>query len=309
MKDGRSSGQNSTPQSDKPNKGPSIIPSKEKVLAPDESIKPVQKSQPKPKNNFSGRTRSMSYEIKGSEIQYIHVEIAPQNSIISSGASMMYFDKGIDMKMRMVGGEEDSSGVIGKLFKLGKSVITGEKMFMMTFLNSTERPRRVAFAAPHPGKIVPIDIQKFGGSVMCQRSSFLLADKGIRIVPASMREIGGGGFSGPAIEMDKLEGNGFAFLHVGGGVFARRLADGESVSASTKAIVAMQTGVKHKVQNIRNVGVTGEGYRLSELTGPGVIWLQSMPFRSLQEKVTAYVKDTLGIKSKNKGITAMFNKE
>ena len=178
------------------------------------------------------------------------------------------------------------------MFAIGKRVLTGESLFMTAFTHTGEDPRKVSFAAPYPGKIIPIDLRELGGTVICQKAAFLCAAKGVSIGIEFSRKLGRGLFGGEGFIMQKVQGEGYAFLHAGGTVIAKHLVVGEKLIVDTGCLVAFTKGVNYDIQlvkGIKNMVLGGEGLFLTTLTGPGVVWIQSLPFNRLADRIIASV--------------------
>lgn len=233
----------------------------------------------------------LAYAIQGDDIQCVEITLQPQESVVGEGLNMMFYDQDIDMKVRMNSGEDaPAKGLLGKALDIGKAALTGEKIFMMTFTNTGKTPQKVGFAAPCPGKILAVDIRRYGGRILCRKGVFLCASKGVRVSSAIPKEISSGTFDS-RVKMDKLEGAGMAFISAGGTVMERALKEGQVLHVATGALLAVQGSVNSKIITITNVGLTGQGYKLSELTGPGSVWLQSLPFEHLRDNIMEYTME------------------
>lgn len=232
----------------------------------------------------------IDYEIHGDDMQFVSVELDPDEAAVAEAGGMMYMDDGIEMETIFGDGSQEQSGFFGKLLGAGKRLITGESLFMTVFWNRAHGKRRVAFGAPYPGKIVPVHLPEVGGSLLAQKDSFLCAAKGVGIGLAFNKRIGAGFFGGEGFIMQRLEGDGWAFLHAGGTIHERELAPGEVVRVDTGCIVAFQPSVEFDVQfvgKIKSALFGGEGLFFATLRGPGRIWLQSLPFSRMADRIFA----------------------
>ncbi len=235
----------------------------------------------------------IDYKIYGEEMQCIEIELDPQETVIAESGSFMFMDNMIEMATVFGDASDRTESFFGKLMTAGKRVLTGESLFMTTFTNQGGDKQRVAFAAPYAGKIVPLDLQALGGKVICQKDAFLCAAKGVQIGIEFQRKLGTGLFGGEGFIMQKLEGDGFAFVHAGGHILERDLRAGERLRVDTGCIVAFTQHVTYDIQfvkGIRNMVFGGEGLFFAELTGPGKVWLQSLPVSRLAAKISSYRK-------------------
>jgi uncharacterized protein (TIGR00266 family) len=195
------------------------------------------------------------------------------------------------------GSGQDQGGLMGKLLSAGKRVLTGESLFMTVFANGGSGRQKVAFAAPYPGKIVPLDLRQHGGRILCEKDAFLCAARGISVGIALNRRLGSGLFGGEGFILQKLEGDGLVFLHSGGTIFNRRLAPGETLRVDTGCLVAFETTVTYDVQMVPGIKTAifgGEGLFYAALTGPGLIWIQSLPFKRLAKQVLSAIPRSKG---------------
>ena len=236
----------------------------------------------------------IDFEIFGSEMQFVEITLDPGEAAIAEAGSFFYMDPGIEMQTIFGDGSQASqqSGFMGKLLQAGKRVLTGESLFMTVFGNADRARRRVSFAAPYPGKIIPIDLREHQGSLLCQKDSFLCAAKGIAVGIALNKKLGAGLFGGEGFILQKLEGQGLAFIHAGGTIVARDLAPGETVRLDTGCLVAFEPRVNYDIQwvgGIKTALFGGEGLFFATLTGPGRIWMQSLPFSRLAGRMLAAV--------------------
>jgi uncharacterized protein (TIGR00266 family) len=240
-----------------------------------------------------GRADAIDYEIFGEEMQYAEVTLDPGEMAIAEPGNMMYMTPGIRMETRFGDPSAQQSGLFGKIMTAGKRVLTGESMFMTTFHNSSNTREKVAFAAPYPGKILALDLREFGGQLICQKDSFLAAARGIQIGIAFQKKIGVALFGGEGFIMQRLTGDGIALVHAGGTLLRRSLAPGETLRLDTGCLVALTSGVQYDIQFVggfKNTLFGGEGLFLAALTGPGEVWVQSLPFSRLAGRILANVR-------------------
>jgi uncharacterized protein (TIGR00266 family) len=229
----------------------------------------------------------VDFEIFGNEMQYVEVELDPGEAAVGEAGVMMYMQAGIQMDT-VFGDGTQQGGLFGKLMGAGKRLLTGESLFTTVFLNTAPSKQRVAFAAPYPGKILPMDLRALGGTLICQKDSFLCAAKGVSLGIAFQKKLGVGLFGGEGFIMQKLDGDGMAFVHAGGTLMERNLAPGESLRVDTGCVVAYQPSVDFDIQyvgKIKSALFGGEGLFFATLTGPGRIWLQSLPLSRLANRI------------------------
>jgi uncharacterized protein (TIGR00266 family) len=237
------------------------------------------------------RADEIDYEIFGEEMQYVEVVLDPGEMVIAEAGMMMYM--GNNVKMETVFGDPSAAqqgGFMGKLMSAGKRVLTGESLFVTTFQAAGSRREHVAFAAPYPGKILALHLDQLGGELICQKDSFICAARGIRIGIAFQKKIGVGLFGGEGFIMQRLTGDGVAMVHAGGTLCRRELQAGEVLKIDTGCLVALQPSVQYDVQFVggfKNTLFGGEGLFFAILTGPGTVWLQSLPFSRLAGRVLA----------------------
>lgn len=232
----------------------------------------------------------IDYDIIGDDMQYVEIELDPQEAAVGEAGMMMFMQDGIEMETIFGDGSASSSGFIGKLMGAGKRLLTGESLFTTIYANMASGKRRVAFAAPYPGKIVPINLSQIGGSLICQKDSFLCAAKGVSLGIAFQQRLGAGFFGGEGFILQKLEGDGMVFFHAGGTIAEKTLAAGEVLRVDTGCIAAMQPSVDFDIQYVGKIKTAlfgGEGLFYARLTGPGKIWLQTLPFSRLANRVLA----------------------
>jgi uncharacterized protein (TIGR00266 family) len=235
------------------------------------------------------KAHEVDFRILGNEMQFVEVELDPGESAIAEAGSMMYMTPGIEMETIFGDGSQTQrSGVMGALMGAGKRLITGESLFMTVFTNGASGKQQVSFAAPYPGKILAMDLKELGGELICQKDSFLCAAKGVSIGIAFQRKIGVGLFGGEGFIMQRLEGDGLAFVHAGGTVHPLELRAGESVRVDTGCLVALQPSVGYDIQFVGKIKTAlfgGEGLFFASLTGPGRVWLQSLPFSRMADRI------------------------
>jgi uncharacterized protein (TIGR00266 family) len=232
----------------------------------------------------------VDYEIKGAEMQFVEVELDPGEAAIGEAGSMMFMDAAIQMDTVFGDGAKQQGGFFGKLLGAGKRLITGESLFTTIYTNNGPAKQRVAFAAPYPGKILPMDLQQLGGTLICQKDAFLCAARGVSLGIAIQQKLSTGFFGGEGFIMQKLEGDGLAFVHAGGTVVRRTLQPGQTLLVDTGCVVAYTPSVDFEIQYVGKIKTAlfgGEGLFLAKLTGPGEVWLQSLPFSRLASRIFA----------------------
>jgi len=234
----------------------------------------------------------IDYKIFGDDMQFVEVELDPNEATVAEAGGMMYMDDGIEMETVFGDGSQQQTGIMGALMGAGKRLLTGESLFMTVFFNRSGQKRKVAFGAPYPGKIVAIHLSEVGGELVAQKDSFLAAAKGVSIGIAFQRKLGVGLFGGEGFIMQRLQGNGWAFVHAGGTLQERTLAPGELVRVDTGCIVALQPSVNYEIEyvgKIKSALFGGEGLFFATLRGPGKIWLQSLPLSRLANRIVSAV--------------------
>lgn len=232
----------------------------------------------------------IDYEIFGEEMQYVSVELDPMEAVVAEAGSFMMMDPDVKMETIFGDGSKKDTGVLGKILSAGKRVLTGESLFMTAFYNVGQGKRKVSFASPYPGKIVPIDLSEKGGKFICQKDAFLCAAKGVSVGIEFSRKLGRGLFGGEGFIMQKLEGDGMAFVHAGGTMAKRTLQAGEVLRVDTGCIVGFSQTVDYDIEfvgGIRNTIFGGEGLFFATLRGPGTVYIQSLPFSRLAGRVLA----------------------
>jgi uncharacterized protein (TIGR00266 family) len=237
----------------------------------------------------------IDYRIFGEEMQCVEIELDPQETVVAEAGAFMYKEQSIQMQTVFGDGSNDSGGFMGKLMGAGKRLLTGESLFMTTYTQQGAGKARVAFASPYPGKIIPLDLYAMGGKVVCQKDAFLCAAKGVSVGIEWQRKLGTGLFGGEGFIMQKLEGDGLAFVHAGGHIIERTLQPGEVLHIDTGCVVAYTKDVDFDVQmigGIRNTIFGGEGMFFAVLRGPGKVWLQTLPISRLASRIIQYAPQT-----------------
>lgn len=230
-------------------------------------------------------SHQLEYEILGQSAQSVEIILDPGETVIAEAGAMNYMTEGVRFEARM--GDGSSSGVLGKLWGVGKRMITGESLFLTHFTNGGKTAARVAFAAPYPGTVVPVDLGAVGGQLNCQKDAFLCAAYGTRIGISFSKRIGAGFFGGEGFILQRLEGDGLAFLHAGGTVVRKEL-NNETLRLDTGCLVAFTPGVDYDIQlagGLKSMLFGGEGLLLTTLKGTGSVWIQSLPFSRLAERI------------------------
>lgn len=247
---------------------------------------------PIPANEYASAQvcHEIDFKIFGEEMQVVEIELDPRESVIAEAGAMMYMENSIHMETIFGDGStrSEDGGFVGKLFSAGKRIITGESLFMTMFTNNAHGRQRVAFAAPYPGKVVPMDLKKYDNIIICQKDAFLCAAKGVSVGIEFNKRIGVGLFGGEGFIMQKLEGDGLAFVHAGGTIVKKELKPGELVRVDTGCIVALTRSVDYDIQFVKGIKSAifgGEGLFFATLTGPGTVWLQSIPFSRLAGRI------------------------
>lgn len=249
------------------------------------------------------QNHEVDFEISGEELQSVEIELDPQETVIAEAGAFMYMHNDIRMDTIFGDGSNKESGFLGKLFSAGKRVLTGESLFMTAFTNIGSGKKRVAFAAPYPGKIIPLNLSAYNGKIICQKDAFLCAAKGVQIGIEFQKRLGVGLFGGEGFIMQKLEGDGLSFLHAGGNVIEKTLLPGDDLKVDTGCIVGFTQGVDYDIEyvgGIKNTLFGGEGVFFARLRGPGKVWLQSLPFSRLADRVIASAPK-MGGKRKGEG--------
>jgi len=244
-----------------------------------------------------GQMHEVDYKVYGDDMQFVEVELDPQEAAIAEAGGMMFMEDGIEMETIFGDGSQPTGGFMGALLGAGKRLLTGESLFMTVFHNTASGKRRVAFGAPYPGKILPVPLSDIGGELIAQKDSFLAAAKGVSVGIAFQKKLGVGLFGGEGFIMQRLQGDGLAFIHAGGTLYERTLAAGERLRVDTGCIVAFQPSVAYDIQMVGGVKSAlfgGEGLFFATLQGPGRVWLQSLPFSRLARRIYAAAPQTGG---------------
>jgi len=232
----------------------------------------------------------IDYHIFGEEMQYVEIALDPQEAVVAEAGSFMMMETDIKMETIFGDGSNQDNSVLGKIFSAGKRVLTGESLFMTAFLNVGNGKRQLSYASPYPGKIVPIDLSEKGGRFICQKDAFLCAAKGVSVGIEFSKRLGRGLFGGEGFIMQKLEGDGMAFVHAGGTLAKKELAPGEMIKVDTGCIVGFTKDVDYDIEfvgGIKNTIFGGEGLFFATLRGPGIVYVQSLPFSRLASRVWA----------------------
>jgi uncharacterized protein (TIGR00266 family) len=232
----------------------------------------------------------IDFKIYGDDMQFVEVELDPMEAVVAEAGGMMFMEDGIQMETIFGDGSQQNSGFLGSLLGAGKRLLTGESLFMTVFQNRGMGKKKVAFGAPYPGKIIPVNLAELGGEVLCQKDSFLCAAKGVSVGIAFTKRFGAGLFGGEGFILQRLQGDGLGFVHAGGTIYQRDLAPGEMLRVDTGCIVAFTNGVDYDIQmvgGIKSALFGGEGLFFATLRGPGRVWLQSLPFSRLAGRIYA----------------------
>jgi len=230
----------------------------------------------------------IEYKVIGDDLQLLEVYLDPGETVISEAGSMIYMNN--DVKLDTQLGTGSNNSMFGKLMSAGKRMLTGESLFLATFTATGNKKTTVAFGAPYPGHIVPMDLRKYNGEILCQKDSFICAAKGIDVSMAFNKKLGAGFFGGEGFILEKLIGDGLAFIHAGGSIIEKELAPGEIMKIDTGCIAAFTTTVDYDIQmvgSIKSAFFGGEGLFFATLKGPGKIWLQSLPFSRMARRIFA----------------------
>lgn len=248
------------------------------------------------------KSHELDFEIIGDDLQIIEVELDPAETVIAEAGSMNYMEEDIDFEAKMGDGSNPKAGFMDVLWSAGKRVLTGESLFITHFTNRGGRKRKVAFAAPYPGKIIPIDLSQINGHFICQKDAFLCAAFGTRLSIAFTKRIGAGFFGGEGFILQKLEGDGLAFVQAGGTIIKKEL-QGETLRVDTGCIVGFSDGIKYNIAragSLKSMVFGGEGLFLATLQGVGTVYLQSLPFSRLADRIIAHAPN-MGGSSKGEG--------
>lgn len=237
------------------------------------------------------QNHEIDYQLFGEEMQFVEIELDPQETVVAESGSFMMMDSDIAMQTIFGDGSTQQSGIFGKLLSAGKRILTGESLFMTAFTNIGQGKKKVSFAAPYSGKIIPLDLCDLNGKVICQKDAFLCAAKGVAVGIEFQRKMGTGLFGGEGFIMQKLEGDGMAFVHAGGMVIRRELSVGDILKVDTGCVVAYTATVDFDIEfvgGVKNTIFGGEGLFFATLRGPGTVWLQSLPISRLADRILRY---------------------
>jgi uncharacterized protein (TIGR00266 family) len=244
------------------------------------------------------RAHDIDFEIHGGEMQFVEVELDPGEGAVAEAGTMMYMTHGIQMETIFGdGSSQQSQGVMGALLGAGKRILTGESLFMTVFTNGAQGKAKVAFGAPYPGKILPMDLRALGGHLVCQKDSFLCAARGVSVGIAFQKKLGVGLFGGEGFIMQKLEGDGLCFVHAGGNMQHFDLKPGETLRVDTGCLVALQPSVNYDIQFVGGIKTAlfgGEGIFFATLQGPGRVWLQSLPLSRMADRIYSAAPQSKG---------------
>jgi uncharacterized protein (TIGR00266 family) len=232
----------------------------------------------------------IDYKIYGDDMQFVEVELDPQEAVVAEAGGMMFMEDGIQMETIFGDGSQQSGGFMSSLLGAGKRLLVGESLFMTVFQNQGMGKKKVAFGAPYPGKIIPVRLSEIGGELLAQKDAFLCAAKGVSLGIAFTKRFGAGLFGGEGFILERLQGDGLAFVHAGGTIYQRDLAPGEMLRVDTGCIVAFQPSVDYDIQMVGGIKTAlfgGEGLFFATLRGPGRVWLQSLPFSRLAGRIYA----------------------
>jgi uncharacterized protein (TIGR00266 family) len=248
------------------------------------------------------QSHEIDYQLLGDDLQIVEIELDPSETVIAEAGTMNYMEDGIAFETKMGDGSEPDKGFLGKLVDAGKRALTGESLFVTHFTNRGVGKKKVAFAAPYPGKIIPLDLSAFDGRFICQKDAFLCAALGTKVSITFTRKIGTGFFGGEGFILQKLEGDGKAFVHAGGTVVEKKL-NGETLRVDTGCIVGFTEGIDYSIEkagNLKSMVFGGEGLFLATLRGTGTVYLQSLPFSRLADRIIAHAP-SVGGSSKGEG--------
>lgn len=251
----------------------------------------------------------IDYKLYGDDMQFVEVELDPQETVIAEAGSLMMMDDDVRMETIFGDGTSQTGGLVGKLLGAGKRVLTGESLFMTAFSNEGVGKKHVSFASPYPGKIIPLDLSIYGSKIICQKDAFLAAAKGVSVGIEFQRKIRTGFFGGEGFIMQKLEGDGMTFIHAGGTIIKKELQPGERLKVDTGCLVAMTGTIDYNVEFVGGIKTAlfgGEGLFFATLSGPGTVWIQSLPFSRLASRVFAAAPENGGSKGEG-GVGGFFN--
>ncbi|MBT9544906.1 MAG: TIGR00266 family protein [Candidatus Sericytochromatia bacterium] len=248
------------------------------------------------------KSHEVDYEIFGDDMQLVEIELDPGETVIAEAGAMNWMEDGITFEAKMGDGSKPDKGLFGKLMDAGKRALTGESIFMTHFTHQGQGKKRVAFGAPYPGKILPINLSEFGGTLLCQKDAFLCAALGTEVSIAFQKKLGAGFFGGEGFILQKLTGDGMAFIHAGGTLIKRELK-GETLRVDTGCVVAFSPSIDYDIEragNLKSMFFGGEGLFLATLKGHGTVYLQSLPFSRLADRIIQSAP-SIGGSSKGEG--------
>ncbi|MBX7147750.1 TIGR00266 family protein [bacterium] len=235
------------------------------------------------------KSHEVDYQIVGDDMQLVEVELDPNETVIAEAGAMNYMESGINFEAKMGDGSAANEGFMSKLLNVGKRVLTGESLFLTHFTNKGEGKKKVAFASPFPGKIIPLNLGQIGGEIICQKDSFLAAALGTNLSIAFTKRLGAGFFGGEGFILQRLKGDGMVFVHACGTIIKKELK-GETLRLDTGCLVAMTPGIDYNIEragSLKSMFFGGEGLFLTTLSGTGTVWLQSLPFSRLADRILA----------------------
>lgn len=235
----------------------------------------------------------IDYQIFGDDMQFVEIELDPREAVVGEAGSMFYMEDQIQMETIFGDGAASNSGFMGSLLGAGKRLLTGESLFTTVYSNQGSMKRKVAFGAPYPGRIIPVHLDQIGGTLLCQKDAFLCAAKGVSLGIAFQKRLGAGFFGGEGFILQKLEGDGLAFVHAGGALIEKNLQAGETLRVDTGCVVAFTSNVDFDVQFVGGIKTAlfgGEGIFFTTLRGPGKVWLQSLPLARMANRIVGASK-------------------
>jgi uncharacterized protein (TIGR00266 family) len=242
-----------------------------------------------------GQMQEVDYEVFGDDLQYVEIELDPGEAAIAEAGGLMYMEDGVGMETIFGDGSKQSSSFLDALVGAGKRLLTGESLFMTAFMNQGHGKKKLAFAAPYPGKIIPVNLATIGGELIAQKDAFLCAAKGVSLGIAFQKKLGVGFFGGEGFIMERLQGDGWCFLNAGGTIMERVLAPGELIRVDTGCIVAFAPSISYDIETvsgIKSILFGGEGLFWATLRGPGKVWLQSLPLSRMAQRIYAAAPQT-----------------
>jgi uncharacterized protein (TIGR00266 family) len=239
--------------------------------------------------------QEVDYEIFGDDLQYVEIELDPGEAAVAEAGGLMYMEDGVGMETMFGDGSRQSSSFLDALVGAGKRLLTGESLFMTAFMNQGQGKKKLAFAAPYPGKIIPVNLAAIGGELIAQKDAFLCAAKGVSLGIAFQKKLGVGFFGGEGFIMERLQGDGWCFLNAGGTIMERVLAPGELIRVDTGCIVAFAPSISYDIEvvsGVKSILFGGEGLFWATLRGPGKVWLQSLPLSRMAQRIYAAAPQT-----------------